>query len=242
MKAYRLTQDEIEQCVQDYREALGDGNVFTIKRDGIKCPDELRPQVFFSDRARNMCKQLVNQCSDEIAWNGFVTRDGNVFTIEDVKLFPQQVTGTSVNCDPTEYAIWVAGLTDDEVSTMRAHCHSHVNMGTFSSNVDDDYQSQLVQGNVRDYYIFLIFNKKEDVFCRIYDVENNVFYDNADIDVHYTERTVENKEVATLIKEYVSKPVIKAAAKKQNKWLCSNADDEFDYGLWYNQNKGVYDD
>lgn len=206
MLSYKLTQDEIEEMIKDYAESLRDADVFSIKQDSLNVVQERKLHVKFSTKAKRMCKQLVDQCDKEIAWNAKVTydRENNTITLDDILIFPQIVTGTTVDVEPTKYAMWVAGLDDDTVNNMRCHCHSHVNMGVFSSSTDDDYQKQLVRGNVRDYYLFLIFNKKEQVWAKLYDIETNTVWENKDIVVEYSDAAEVDEEVAQLIKDNVS--------------------------------------
>ena len=44
---------------------------------------------------------LVDQCDKEVAWHGIVRKENNVYTITDVLVFPQEVTGATVTSDET---------------------------------------------------------------------------------------------------------------------------------------------
>ena len=204
MNKYTIDSNEIEAMVNAYKaELIEHHTMFDVALPTCKAVN--KPVVKFTDRAWEYCQQLVAQCDKEIAWNATVLHPSSMeFIIDDIIIFPQIVTGASVDVDPTEYAQWVAGIPEDTLNNLRCHCHSHVNMGTFSSNVDDDYQKQLVQGNVRDYYVFLIFNKKGSIFARIYDVEHNLFYDNTDIEIERPDNaTPIASQVSELIKNNV---------------------------------------
>lgn len=187
MKPIKYTEDYIEREAQKAYDAMKN----KLQLDAVACHSrdkgteaEVRPQIHFSTKAWNRARALVNMCDKEIAWHGFVQRQGLMFMITDVVVPPQVVTGTSVESDSSKWAEWSAHLTDEQFNSMRCHMHSHVNMGVFSSGVDDDYQKDMVtkNGNL-DYYIFLIFNKRGDIFARVYDVENNIMYDDSDVDI-----------------------------------------------------------
>jgi hypothetical protein len=53
-------------------------------------------------------------------------------------------------------------------------------MGVTPSGVDTTYQEQLID-QVQDYYIFAIYNKRDDFNIWIYDKTTNTMYDKADI-------------------------------------------------------------
>ena len=189
MKPIRYTDEYIEQAVAEYAAKFRD----TLIGETVACHDkhcqdmplEDKIEVHFDLDAWRKCTALVQCCDKEIAWYALTSRseDGTMIYVSDILVPPQNVTGTSVDCDPTEFCEWCLSLTDEQVASMRCHMHSHVNMGVFSSGVDDDYQKDMILKDVRDYMLFLILNKKGEVFARYYDVENNIMYDNDDIKV-----------------------------------------------------------
>lgn len=144
-------------------------------------PEE-KPVVIVSETAQAKMKALVDRCPDEIAWHGTVTRDieTNSYRIEDIFVFPQVVTGTTATGEDGAYEMWVATQPNEIFDHLRFHGHSHVNMGVIPSAVDLNYQEALTD-TVRDFYIFAIYNKKEDFNIWIYDKEHNLLYEKADI-------------------------------------------------------------
>lgn len=209
MRTIKMTKSQYNKKVKEYKQQLTTqaSNYFMHNKDeDVEIKNEkARPQIYFSDECYKHICALVAACKDEIAWNCRVTRDGLTFTLEECYVFPQIVTGVSVDVDPTEYAMWVAGLDDDTVNNMRAHCHSHVNMGVTPSGIDWDYQKQMVEGNIRDYYLFLIFNKKGAVSANIYDIEANALYTDKDIDIHTPDKLYE-EWAEKIIEERIKKP------------------------------------
>lgn len=135
------------------------------------------PAVRFSDLATNKMQALVGEYNKELAWHGIVHKDEEGFLVTDVIVYPQVTTATTVDADEDKYAMWVATLEDEQFNGLRLQGHSHVNMACFPSGTDEDYYKDLVK-QVQDYYIVVILNKKNDLFVRYYDIENNLIYEN----------------------------------------------------------------
>jgi hypothetical protein len=128
-------------------------------------------------------RALVQQCDREIGWHGTVRyeADINTYIIEDIFVFPQEVTGATVQSIDEVYGLWLMETFDDEqFAKLRFHGHSHVNMSTFPSGVDTAYQENLID-RVQDFYIFVILNKRDDYYVCLYDVANNRMYDKEDL-------------------------------------------------------------
>ena len=202
MRVIKYTEELKEQYAQQcaakaYQDALISMNnkLACLNKDNdLPIPDGvIAPEVIISDVAMAKATALVQQCSQEIAWHGIVIadREKGVYYIKDVVVPPQHVTGTSVNSDLSEWAVWASQFDNETYNNIRCHMHSHVNMNVFSSGTDDDYQKDVVlkDGNL-DYYIFLIFNKKGELFARFYDVEHNVMFDNKEFAVCYEKDSI----------------------------------------------------
>lgn len=146
-----------------------------------------KAEVHICKTAYDKMQALISECSKEIAWHGTIERDEEkpyVFWITDILVFPQTVTGATVTCDDTEYALWLySDEVGDNFDKLRFHGHSHVNMGVTPSGTDETYRENLMQ-NVNDFYVFGIFNKRDDYNLIIYDVENNIMFENSDIDYY----------------------------------------------------------
>jgi hypothetical protein len=194
MKPIKFTEEYRKQCAEEaavkaYNETLEklQDTVACHKAGTTELETDKTIKVVLTNEVMLKATALVQECDKEIAWHGIVNanKEESIYTIIDVVVPPQEVTGTTVNSDSNEWALWASQLSDDEFNNLRCHMHSHVNMGVFSSATDDDYQKDVVTKDSNlDYYIFLIFNKKGEIFGRFYDVENNMMYDNKDVEVH----------------------------------------------------------
>lgn len=149
-----------------------------------------RAQLLFSPKAWIMMTTLIKDFSTEVQWHGLTTRlSNNTFLVEDILIFPHEVTGTTVISDQEEYEEWQNSLDDETFNKIRFHGHSHVNMGVTPSGVDNGYRNGIINSfptpTDKDdfYYIFLIGNKRDDFEIEIYDITNGVHYKKADVDM-----------------------------------------------------------
>ena len=245
MHPMRLTNKQIQEILTSMRQQLkGFKNRQDTLRIDYKMPTykQEKARLIFLPLAWEKMIALIDECDKEIAWHGLVTKTNNTYTITDIIIFPQTVTGCTVTSDDTEYSLWLANQPDAVFNALRFHGHSHVNMGTSPSGVDTSYQEDILK-NLQDFYIFAIFNKKGDHWCAIYDLESNVAYDNSDIDL-VTPNTGNTAWAKEAIKNFVKFPeparlrdstgkfVSTRAATKplEKKSLVEELQDDLDYG------------
>ena len=128
---------------------------------------------------------LVTTFSNEVAWHGTVSRIGsNEFVIEDVFVYPQEVTASTVNTDQEAYTQWLYELDDATFNNIRMQGHSHNNMGVSPSGVDNNHRQQILdQLEPEMYYVFMIWNKSLSIHALVYDMQHNVLYENNDVEV-----------------------------------------------------------
>lgn len=191
MKKIKINEADLLGLVEKFKNTIFSSHILPKKvsydinfNTSTVARGEERPKIVFTEIAYQKMTALISQCSKEIGWHGVCSRDGLTFYINDLLMFPQTVTGATVTTDDYAYQAWLEELTDEEINNCRYYGHSHVNMATSPSGTDDNYQNDLMQ-NIRDYYIFGIHNKKGEMWWNIYDIENNILYEKADIDVVY---------------------------------------------------------
>ena len=129
---------------------------------------------------------------DEVAWHGLVSRGAgdmdHVFTLEEVFLFPQKVTGASVTVDDYEYSAWfMNGIGNDpeRLKRFRFHGHSHPNFSVFPSGTDREYREDMTENrkeNSDDFFIFLIMNKYGNYSLELYDFKDMMKYETEEIE------------------------------------------------------------
>jgi len=130
---------------------------------------------------------LLTEFKDEVAWHGTVSRsDKSEFIVENILVYPQAVTGTTVRTDQDDYTQWLYGFDDETFNKIRMQGHSHVNMSVSPSGVDDQHRNQLLDQLEPDmFYIFMIWNKSMSIHTLIYDLENNILYEDDDVEVKF---------------------------------------------------------
>lgn len=209
MRNIRLTNKQITEMCAEFRRQLKDTKTRSGKVE-LSYPlntlkDVEKAEVDFTPTASKKLKALVDLCPKEIGWHGTVVRDEekpNRFIIEDIVVFPQTVTATTVTPDETEYAQWLVSLDDETFNKLRFHGHSHVRMACNPSGTDTEYQDNILK-NLNDFYIFGIFNKHGSCWMLIYDIQNNILYEDKDIIYSFSseEEDWAAEQIDTLVKE-----------------------------------------
>lgn len=236
MKTYKYDQQTGEKIKNQLLENIGKLSIgeMLILQQHLANENSKKAEVHFSAQAYYKMYALVDQCEKEIAWDGTAYRDEedpSVFYVTDVFVYPQQVSGATVETDDEEYINWMNSLDDETFNHRRFNGHSHVRMGVTPSGVDMTYREQSVL-NVKDFFIFGIFNKNKAFDFQIYDIENNVIYENKDIDF-YTPEPDYSSWAKEVIKEKVSEKVavytsVTSAANKNTSVNHTNS--------WYQRN------
>lgn len=141
----------------------------------------------FSAVAWLKMQYLVAVYSGECGWHMVCHRsedEEDDYIVDDILVYPQVVTSTTVNTDTAEYAKWEDSLPDEVYNNLRGHGHSHVNMGVTPSSTDLEHQSKRLDALDDDaFYIFTIWNKKGDRNWRIFDYKKNILFESADVEV-----------------------------------------------------------
>ena len=199
MKKLRLTTTEWEEMLKDisikYHENCKQ-NIMNFEYTKKDVADFIKnsetnniqsPIIQITADAYVKMYELVKQSDVEIQWHGLVLKEGNTYTIYDILVFPQTNSATSTNSNQNEFAEWQMKLIMDmefPIDNMRMHGHSHVMMNVYSSSIDDGYQSELItKVEDGDYYIFLVLNKKMEMYPLLYDFEQQLLFEGKDIEI-----------------------------------------------------------
>lgn len=192
MRPIKLTQKSKEDLLNKFNEYLDNArlssNTINFSQTVTnQVPNLDKPiQLYINAEAYLKMCLYVRDTQTELGWHGVVkrTEDGKNYWIFDVMVYPQTVTGVTVNTDQAEYEKWLNDLDDDTFNHLRFQGHSHVNMGVTPSGVDERYYDDLMRPLPdNDYYIFCIMNKRGETYWRIYDLKNNLIYEDRDIEV-----------------------------------------------------------
>lgn len=201
MKRLRLTQSEKELLIQDVQhtfEEVCKGNISSFeytKKDVKDFLDTLeettvqKPIILIDSNVYTKMYELVRQSDIEIQWHMMVKRypESGEYLVYDILLFPQINSGSSTTTDQDAFAEWQMNLIKDmsfPIEELRGHGHSHVNMGVFSSEIDNTYQRDLItKVEDGDFYLFFVLNKKMDMYALLYDFKQQIIFETKDMDI-----------------------------------------------------------
>ena len=143
-----------------------------------------KTRLLFTHGAYEKMMFLVNEFTTEVAWYGVTERVDGGFLVTDILVYPQKVDGANVETDEAELDRWFRDNDeDDRMCSLYMQGHSHVNMAVSPSAKDLAHQKDILDMKTRGFYCFIITNKREERFVRIYDLDENVMYETADVDV-----------------------------------------------------------
>ena len=192
MKPIKLTDDMkmivFQEMVKKFDEQMNSYGFNTtdatisVKTSFSKTAEE-KVVISYSQQAYLRMRQLVQFFDSEVAWYGLVQQiDPLHYYVYDVKVCKQYVNGAKVDTEDEDTFEFFSSLTDDEAEHMHFQAHSHVNMSTSASAIDVQNQEDMVKNlSGKGFYIFQIWNKKDDISTYLYDLDNNLFYDRKDV-------------------------------------------------------------
>lgn len=189
-KPIKMTPENLLEIRKEFEEALkglklSDGKISFSKTFGNT---QRKAKLYFTEMAWLKMLTLVREFDKEVAWHGIAKRGDNPaedsYVISDILVYPQEVTGATVNTDQEKYQLWLMNHEDEVFNNIRMQGHSHVNMGTTPSSVDTSLYDRILEQLDDDmFYIFLIWNKRNEKTIKIYDLEKNVLFETADVTV-----------------------------------------------------------
>lgn len=228
-KLIKVTQEYLDEVRKDFEEVLTGGKFSDGKITFTKTVGTInrKAKVLFTPDAWHKMQALVSDFDKEVAWHGVAYRgeDGNKdeYYITDILVYPQEVTGATVNTDQEKYEMWLMSHDDDVFNNIRMQGHSHVNMGVTPSGVDTSlYDRILEQLDDEMFYIFMIWNKKKDKTIKIYDLKKNVLFDTADVTVETLPSSEDISDIHNL-----SEDEVKAVTDFLTKYREKRATDSF---------------
>jgi len=196
------------------------------------------PTVHFTANAVDKINALVALSKLEIGWHGIVERDEatNTYTITDILVYPQCVSGVTTTATD-DVGMWYMNIPEEQFNKLRMQGHSHVNMAVSPSPTDVRYYETLIVG-VQDYYIFMIANKRDDVYVELHDIVNGVIYDSKDIKVTYETDAVTDWAEEQMVTHVIIPPPI---VKKESQYPIVNHKYESAYDRLHTESYAEYE-
>jgi len=176
-------------------------------KPSVKVLERFMPLVIISKEALIKMQLYVEGCSNEIGWLGTAIKNNdNIFFIDDVFLFEQDVHSTTTEITPEGLTAFAEELLQQpngiEIwNNIKLWGHSHVNMCTHPS-VQDDKQMETFSEGGHPWFLRIIANKKGDITIDLYDYEHGIIYSNLPWweEVSDAEREIE-KQITELKKQ-----------------------------------------
>lgn len=189
-KPIRMTKELVSEICNEFLETISKSKIQDGKISYTKTLTYVnrKATLVFSEVAWMKMQMLIADFNSEVAWHGVARRDDDEtldrYIVDDIIVYPQEVTGATVNTDQEKYQTWLYEQEDEVFNNIRFQGHSHVNMQVNPSGVDTTHQAQILEQLTDDmFYIFVIWNKKGDKTVKIYDLKKNIFFDTHDVDV-----------------------------------------------------------
>lgn len=187
----KLTPETIKEYAQEFEKSLSNAKLADGKITYTRVLGEVsrKATVFFTDIAWLKMQALIQEFDKEVAWHGVAKRGDDEakdeYYITDILVYPQTVSGASVEMDVSKYDEWIRdNIEDERFFNIGMQGHSHVNMGTTPSGVDLAHQEEILKQLTDDmFYIFMIWNKSGSSNVKIYDLKKNVLFETKDVDV-----------------------------------------------------------
>ena len=147
-----------------------------------------KARVLYTPLAFTKMQALLQGFATEIAWHGLVLRgeDPGDYIVYDIVTHKQTVSGAKVDTDDEEYREFLMSLSDEDAANLCLQAHSHVNMSTTPSDTDLAHQERIIADKARKkrgFQIFQIWNKNMKVNSYVYDFDENVYYEEGDVEV-----------------------------------------------------------
>lgn len=189
-KPIRMTKELVGEICKEFLETISKSKIQDGKISYTKTLTYVnrKATLVFSEVAWMKMQMLIADFNSEVAWHGVARRDDDEmldrYIVDDIIVYPQEVTGSTVNTDQEKYQTWLYEQEDEVFNNIRFQGHSHVNMQVNPSSVDTTHQAQILEQLTDDmFYIFVIWNKKGDKTVKIYDLRKNIFFDTHDVDI-----------------------------------------------------------
>ena len=139
--------------------------------------EEIR--LHMNGHIRSQILALLMTNNEEIGWYGVIEElDETNYKISKILVFPQYVTSASFDTTDEEYMKWRDNLPYEDFKNIRMLGHSHVNMGAFSSSIDNKKQLETIEAfkGHDTMYFFPIFNKRLDYWCMAVNPKTETWY------------------------------------------------------------------
>lgn len=247
MKPIKITEQNKEELLAQFKKYLNDAK---LSDNTISFSTKLLENTVNAEKAtikistKAYVKMLlyIRDTQTEIAWHGIVHKNNNEYFISDVFLYPQKLSAATVNTDQAKYNEWIENLDDETYNHLKFQGHSHVNFGATPSGTDFAFYDSILQVLTKsDFYIFMIMNKSGSCTFLIYDLAQNIIYENNDINLILGDENENIFNTIELEKEYYcEKPVYQNTTYAGHPYANTPYHQQYGAGSFYQQSFDDY--
>ena len=221
-------------------------------------PKNIDPVVWFTPESWLAIERFVALVSTECHWYCTIKHDpeNNWYIIDDFYIPEQEVSGTTVETTPLEYAKLINEIKErflhiedigertdainSQVKPLTCWGHSHVNMPCVPSGTDEQNNREWIKGlidggNPSQPFAMMIVNKSGDVYLRITHPDTKISFENPPIKllmhnphVDYINEAIEKKIRKKTYTTYNSNSFNTTGGYSSTNWHKSNASHQAD--------------
>jgi hypothetical protein len=159
-----------------------------------------KPTLYISYEGLEAIKHIVSIAPQEAQWFHTVeVENENTLVLSDRIYIPEQNTSAAEVDSTSEMLINFYKELSKEfkmeevnhiLQNMGCWCHSHHNMSVNPSGQDvkqfTEFVKSSIEQNQNTWQIMLIFNKKDQFYCRAYDPKTGIIYEGLDLEIYHT--------------------------------------------------------
>ena len=213
-KHIKLTSQQKQDFVREFFESLNSAKMSNGEISFKKSLPTIdrKATLYFTPLAWDKMKSLIDNFETEVGWHGLAKRGDDEtkdeYIVYDIMVYPQEVTGSTVTTDQKAYTLWLYAQDDETFNAMKFHGHSHVRMGVSPSGVDIDHQAGILDQLTDDmFYIFNIWNKRNEYNAKIYDLRKNILFETSDVSIKIAGCDYDNAEFMKTSRDLVKPKV-----------------------------------
>ncbi len=178
------------------------------------------PKLYLEYELLQQIKYIVKIAPKEAQWFHRLTIDADGDFVLNNMFIPEQIcSNVEVDTDSSMMIKFYRELvekhgaeeTNNILSELNCWCHSHHNMGTNPSGQDVKQFGELIKASIdqktNNPVVMLIFNKKDEYYCRAYDPVSGNIYEGLEISIYSKEYKWIDEEAKLKFKEPAYKPV-----------------------------------
>jgi hypothetical protein len=215
-----------------------------------------KPKIFISHKGLEAIKHVVNIAPEEAQWFHTikVLNENELHLSERIYIPTQNTSAAEVNSTSSMLVEFYKEIssnntieeTNDILNNMGCWSHSHHNMGVSPSHQDEKqfitFVNNSIEQDQKTWQLMLIFNKKQQYYCRAYDPISDVIYEGLDIilnnsyDFSYIDLAAKAKFLKPKFPKAFNKTSNKSYWSAKTNWLFEE-EEEQQLLLWEKRNQ-----